>query len=161
MTRTFPKIKLKIVSGKKQRVYTDSRSIQEDSVKHTRSDNGGEYISIEFPNICSDSGINIQHYVPYTPQQNGVAERKNHSLKEMTTCMLEEKGLDANLWDEVMNVSAHIPNRVPHSFIKGNTPFKSYFGHKMDVSNFKFFGSTAWARILLDKRKSLQPQSIE
>ena len=45
--------------------------------------------------------------------------------------------------------------------MKGNTPFESYFGHKPDVSNLRVFGSTAWARIPLDKRRDLQPQSIE
>ena len=44
--------------------------------------------------------------------------------------------------------------------MKGKTPFEAYFGHKLDVSNFRVFGSTAWDRIPLDKRKSLQPQSI-
>ena len=58
----------------------------------------------------------------------------------MTTCMLESKGLDDNLWNEAMNVSAHIQNRVPHSSVKGNTPFESYFGHKSDVSNSRFLG---------------------
>ena len=75
--------------------------------------------------------------------------------------MLETKGLAAKLWDEAMNVAAHIHNRLPDSSVKGNIPFKSYFGHKPDVSNFKVFGSTAWARISLDKRKYLQPQRIE
>ena len=45
--------------------------------------------------------------------------------------------------------------------MKGKTPFKEYFGHKLDVSNLWVFGSTAWAQILLDKRRDLQPQSIE
>ena len=79
----------------------------------------------------------------------------------MTICMMEAKGLAANLWGDAMNVSSHIQNRVPHSFVKGKTPFEVYFGHKPNVSNFKVFGSTAWARIMHDKRKDLQPQSIE
>ena len=45
--------------------------------------------------------------------------------------------------------------------MKGNNPFKAYFGHKPDVSNLRVFGSTAWAQIPLDKRRDLQPQSIE
>ena len=77
-------------------------------IKYLRYDNGGEYISSESLKICSDSGIKIQQPIPYTPQQNGVAKRKNRSLKEMTTCMLEAKELAENLWDESMNVIAHI-----------------------------------------------------
>ena len=81
----------------------------------------------------------------YTPQQNGVAERKNRSLKEMTTCMLEAKKLAANLWAKAMNAAVYIHNRVPHSSMKGKNPLKSYFKNKTDVSNLRVFGSTAWA----------------
>ena len=45
--------------------------------------------------------------------------------------------------------------------MKGKAPFEAYFRHKLDVSNLRVFGSTAWARIPLDKRRDLQPQSIE
>ena len=79
----------------------------------------------------------------------------------MTTCMLEAKGLAANIWAEEMNVSAYIHNMVPHSSMKGKTPFEAYFGHKLDVSNFRVFGSIAWARIPFDKRKYLQRKRIE
>ena len=79
----------------------------------------------------------------------------------MTTCMPEAKGLAANLWDEAMNVAACIYNRLPHSYMKGNTPLEAYFGHNMDVSNFRVFGSTSWVHIPFDKRKYLQMQSAE
>ena len=79
----------------------------------------------------------------------------------MTTCMLEAKDLAANLWAEAMNFAAYIHNRVPQSSMKGKTPFEAYSGHKPDVSNFRVFGSTAWAQIPLDKTKSLPPYSIE
>ena len=75
--------------------------------------------------------------------------------------MLESKKLAANLWVEAMNAAAYIQNRVPHSSVEGKTPFEAYFGHKPDVSNLRVFGSTAWARISLDKRRDLQLQSIK
>ena len=59
--------------------------------------------------------------------------------------MLEVKRLDENLWDEAMNVAENIDNILPHSSMKGKTPFEAYFGHKTNVSNFRVFGSTAWA----------------
>ena len=58
-----------------------------------RSDNGGEYVNKNFTTFYTEQGIQQQHTVPYTPQQNGVAERKNHTLKEMANCMIQSKGL--------------------------------------------------------------------
>ena len=46
----------------------------------------------------------MQHSIPYTPHQNGVAERNNRSLKEMETCMMEAKTLPPNFWAEAINV---------------------------------------------------------
>eukprot|EP00253_Pinus_taeda_P019127 PITA_19127 len=48
-----------------------------------RSDNGREYVNNKFINFCTENGIQMQHTVPCTPQQNGVVERKNRTLKEM------------------------------------------------------------------------------
>ena len=59
--------------------------------------------------------------------------------------MLESKKLAENLWDETMHAAAYNQNRVPHSYMKGKTPFEAYFRHKPDVSNLRVFGSTAWA----------------
>ena len=74
--------------------------------------------------------------------------------------MLESKKLAANLWAEAMHATEYIQNKVPNSSMKWNTPFKSYFGHKPDVSNLRVFGSTAWAQIPFDKRRALQLQRI-
>ena len=62
-------------------------------IKALRYDNGGEYVNSEFINYCADVVIQMQHSIPYTPQQNGVAERNNRSLKEMETCMMDAKTL--------------------------------------------------------------------
>ena len=59
--------------------------------------------------------------------------------------MLESKDSPAKIWDEAMNVASYTQNRDPHSSVKGKIPFEAYFGHKLDVSNFIVFGSTAWA----------------
>jgi len=56
-----------------------------------RSDNGKEYVNNKFINFFTKNGIQMQHIVPYTPQQNGVAERKNRTLMEMANCMLQSK----------------------------------------------------------------------
>ena len=89
----------------------------------------------------------MHHSVPYTPQQNGVAERKNKALKEMATCMIEGKDLNSKLWDEAINYATYVQNRSPHKSVDGKISYEDFFGHKPNVSHFKVFGSKAWARI--------------
>jgi transposase InsO family protein len=108
-----------------------------------------------------EEGIEMQHTVPYTPQQNGVAERKNRILKEMETCMLKSKGLHPSIWAEAINYATYLHNIVPHKGLKDMTPFEAWMGYKPDVSHLRVFGSRAWARIPAKKRRSLDPQSRE
>ena len=72
------------------------------------SNNGGEYVKSIFIHYCEYSGTQMQHSIPYTPQQNGVAVRKNRSLKEMATYMVESKRLTPNFWVETINHILHL-----------------------------------------------------
>lgn len=63
-----------------------------------RTDNGKEYVSAEMSNFLRNEGIQHQLTVPYTPQQNGVAERKNRFLTESAKCMLLDAGLHNRLY---------------------------------------------------------------
>ena len=75
--------------------------------------------------------------------------------------MMEAKNLPPNFRDEAINYAYYIQNRVPHNHIYGMTPFKSWSGHRPDVTHFRIFGSKAWARIPTEKGRALQPQSKE
>jgi transposase InsO family protein len=57
-------------------------------IQRLRTYNGGEYVNNNFTSYCTTQGIQMQHNVPYTPQKNGVVERKNHTLKEMDNSMI-------------------------------------------------------------------------
>ena len=82
----------------------------------------------------------MQHLVPYTPQQNGVAKRKNRDLKEMETCMMEEKDLNYKIWVEAINYATYVRNIYPHKYLDVKTPYEAWSGHKPNVSHFKVFG---------------------
>ena len=101
----------------------------------------------------------MQHIVPYTPQQNGVAERKNRTLKEMANCMLQSKGLSLCFWAEAVNCANYIVNRTPTKALKNVTPEEAWSSIKLDVSHFRVFGSEAWAHIPDAKHKALEPKS--
>jgi len=55
-----------------------------------------------------------QTTAPYTPQQNGVAERKNRTLKEMVNFMLSYSGLSEGFWGEAMLIACYLLNRIPN-----------------------------------------------
>jgi hypothetical protein len=101
----------------------------------------------------------MQQSVPYTPQQNGVIERKNHTLKEMTNCMIQCKGLSITYWEEVINYANYIVNHTPTKALKNKTSEKSWNKTKPDVRHFCVFGSISWAHIPDEKRKASQPKS--
>ena len=103
----------------------------------------------------------MQHYIPYTPQWNRVAKRKNRSLKEMYTCMMASNTFPPNFWAEAINCDSYIKNKVPHNQINEFTPFEYWSGHTPNVSHLRIFDSREWARIPLDKRRDLKPQSQE
>ena len=83
----------------------------------------------------------MEHSVPYTPQQNGVDERKNRSLKEMETFLLKEKYIPPYLWDKIFNCDSYIQNIVPHKSVIGAIPFEALLGHKPNVWHLRVFGS--------------------
>jgi len=56
-----------------------------------------------FTSYCIAQGIQMQHTIPYTPQQNVVSKRKNCTLKEMTNCMIQSKGSSIYYWEEDIN----------------------------------------------------------
>ena len=78
----------------------------------------------------------MQHIVPYTPQQNGVAERKNRRLKEMANCMIQSKRLSLKYWAEAINCANYIVNRTPTKDLKNVTPKEPWNNIKPDVSHF-------------------------
>jgi hypothetical protein len=128
-------------------------------IQRLRIDNGGKYVNNNFTSYCTTQGIQMQHTVPYTPQQNGVVERKNHTLKEMANCMIQSKGLSLNYWAKAINCANYIVNRTPTKALKNIKPEESWTKIKLDVSHFCVFGSIAWAHIPDEKRKGLQPKS--
>jgi transposase InsO family protein len=128
-------------------------------IQRLRTDNGGEYVNNNFTSYFTTQGIQMQHNVPYTPQQNGVAKRKNRTLKEMANYMIQSKGLSLKYWAEAINCENYIVNHTPTKSLKNITLEKVWTKIKPDVSHFRVFHYIAWAHIPDEKRKALQPKS--
>nr|GFB30588.1 retrotransposon protein, putative, Ty1-copia subclass [Tanacetum cinerariifolium] len=99
----------------------------ENTIKLLRSDCGGEYISQEFFNHLREHGIISHRAPPYTPQHNGVSERRNGTLLDMVHSMMSQTTLPNSFWDYALDSVARILNMVPTKKVK-KKPYKVWYG---------------------------------
>ena len=83
-------------------------------IKRLKSDRGREYESNPFNTFCEEHGIIHETNPPYSPESNGVAERKNITLKEIMNVLLVSSAASLNLWGEAILSTCHIQNRIPY-----------------------------------------------
>lgn len=115
-----------------------------------QSDNGGEYRSKEFDDLLKQCGIKRRLTAPYTPQQNGVSERKNRSLLDKARCLMMEANAPAYLWAEAINTANYLINRSPAKALNGSTPYEKWVSRNPAGNHLHIFGSKAF---ILNKRR--------
>ncbi len=128
-------------------------------VKILQTDNGTEYVNKEFNEYLNGKGIQRRLTVPYTPEQNGVAERFNRTLGESARSMLQYAGLPNQFWAEAVCTAAFVRNRSVTKAVNGQVPFEAMFGRKPDVSHFRIFGCDAYAHVVKQKRSKFDAKS--
>ena len=94
-----------------------------------------------------------------TPQQNGMSERVGQALCSMVRCLLVDSGLPPKLWGELVLTAPYLCNRMPHSGLDMETPFKRLNGKKANLSHLKIIGARAFVHI--KDAKKLEPKSWE
>jgi transposase InsO family protein len=99
-----------------------------------RTDNGGEYSSSEFSQYLRECRIRYQYTCANTPQQNGIAERKNRHLAEVCRSMLHAKNVPGRFWAEAMRTATFVINRLPQPRLEFVSPFEKMWNMKPAVS---------------------------
>ncbi|CAL8095191.1 unnamed protein product [Prunus armeniaca] len=127
----------------------------EKTIKVFQTNCGGEYNSKAFENLCAIHGVHRQLTTAYTPQQNGVVERKNCTILNMVRSMQTKSSIPKSFWPEAVNWSIHILNRSPTFAVRDLTPEEAWSGRKPAIGYFKVFGCIEYARIPDEKRKKL------
>nr|GEV21368.1 retrotransposon protein, putative, Ty1-copia subclass [Tanacetum cinerariifolium] len=108
------------------------------TIKSLRFDREGEYMSQEFLDHLKDHGIIAHRTPPYTPQHNGVSERRNITLLDMVQSIMSQTTLPKSFWDYALETAAYILNMVPTKKVE-KTPYKVWHGNKVLVArNTKF-----------------------
>lgn len=104
-------------------------------IKVLRTDRGGEFCSNEFNTFCEEHGIRRVLSSPHTPQQNGIAERKNRNVVEMARSMLNAKGLPNDFWAEAVATAVYLINLSSTRAVADQTPYEASRGMKPSVSH--------------------------
>lgn len=144
----FKKFKARVEDGKDKKV------------KVFRTDRGGEFTSKEFEKYCEEAGIERHYSAPYTPQQNGVVERRNRTVVEMARSCLKERKLPSTMWGEAVRHSVYILNRLPTRALSGKTPYEAWTGLKPNVGHIRVFGCIAHMKVPSVHTKKLDDRSI-
>ncbi|GJY86879.1 ribonuclease H-like domain-containing protein [Tanacetum coccineum] len=127
-------------SGILKSFITRIENLVDHKVKVIRCDNGTEFKNKEMNQFCEMKGILRQYSVARTPQQNGVAERRNRTLIEAARTMLADSKLPTTFWAEAVNTACYVQNRVlvvkPHN----KTPYELFHGRTPTLSFMRPFG---------------------
>jgi hypothetical protein len=141
------------------------RQLVENEVKEKMgtlgTNNGGEFTSNEFKTYCTDNGIRRHLINVYTPQQNGVVERMNHTLLGIARSMLTFKRLSHTYWAEAIHTTIYLRNISPISSLDEITPYEAWFGFKPRVKHLRVFGSICYALVPKEKRTKLDSRNLK
>lgn len=130
------------------------------TVKVLRTDRGGEFTSKEFESFCENTGIKRHLTAPYTPQKNGVVERRNRTMIAMTRSLLKEKGLPATMWGEAVRHAIYLLNRLPTKTLTGKTPYEVWLGTKPRLNHIRVFGCLAHVKVQSNGLGKLDDRSV-
>ncbi|KAE9084570.1 hypothetical protein PF010_g20776 [Phytophthora fragariae] len=125
-----------------------------------RSDNGTEFVNKDVARICTLNGIMHQRTVPYSPQQNRVAERMNRTIMEKARSMLHYKSVPTVWWAEAVSTAVYVINRSTNTQYTSLAPYELCFKVKPTLEHLRVFGSHGYAHIDKAKRTKLEPKSL-
>jgi hypothetical protein len=129
--------------------------------KKIRSDNGTKFKNSQIECFLEDEGIRHEFSSPYTPQQNGVVERKNRTLLDMARTMLDEYKTPDRFWAEAINTACYSINRLYLHRILKKTSYELLTGKKPNVSYFRVFGSKCFILVKRGRKSKFAPKDVE
>jgi len=129
-------------------------------IKAIQSDNGKEFCNSEMDAILKNVGIHRRLTTVYTPQQNGVAERRNRTLIETARCLMIQSGLPPVFWAEAVNTANYIKNRCVTRSLNGDTPYEKWHKKKPYIGYFAIFGEKVYILNKSPDKGKLDPRGI-
>lgn len=131
------------------------------SVKNLRSDNGTEFVNQDCNKWLKEKGIIHQKSCPYTPQQNGVVERKHKHLLQVARALMFQSKLPKRFWGESILTATYIINRLPSPVLNWETPYASLHKEKPNLNFLKTFGCLCFATNTLPHKTKFEERAFK
>ena len=131
-------------------------------MRSLQSDNAKEYLSGPFSSFLSSHGILHQSSCAYTPQQNGVAEHKNHHLVETARTLLLHHRVLQRFWENATLVACYLINRIPSSVLHDKIPHSILFPNPpLFCLPPRVFGCVCFIHILTPRQDKLSAKATK
>ncbi|KAM2627715.1 hypothetical protein TB2_001133 [Malus domestica] len=131
------------------------------SIKTLQSDGGGEYLSKSFQTFLLAKGVTHQLSCPYTPEQNGLAERKHRHILETAITLLQTATLPPIFWSFACQTVVYLINRMPSSTLHHKSPFELLFKVVPDINHLRIFGCSVFPLLKPYNSTKLQPKTTK
>lgn len=123
-------------------------------IKEMICDNGLEYMNNDIYTFVRERGIHMRPCPPYVHELNGVAERYNRSVMDMSRCLMKEARVNKMYWPEIVQSAAFLKNRTLANTVEQKTPYEIFFGIRPSAKYLKLYGSRVYVRMPEQLRKT-------
>lgn len=129
------------------------------TLKMVRSDHGSEFMNYRFKRMLDSFGILVQNSCVYTPQQNGIVERKHRTLLDSARALMFQAELPDKFWPYSLMTATWMINRLPSRILDWKTPYEVLFGTPPDMSILRPFGCLAYAANVSPRKRKFDSRS--
>ncbi|XP_019230258.1 PREDICTED: uncharacterized protein LOC109211210 [Nicotiana attenuata] len=114
-------------------------------IKTLRSDYGTEFFNAKCNELLAENGIIHESSCPYTPQQNGIVERKHRHILDVTRALKFHNGIPLKFWGDCVRTVVYLINRLPTPVLQGRTPYAMLYGKSANLDHLRVFGCQSFA----------------
>nr|KYP55559.1 Retrovirus-related Pol polyprotein from transposon TNT 1-94 [Cajanus cajan] len=135
-------------------------------IKRIRSDNAKDYFNLVLNSFCQKEGIIHESSCVNTPQQNGIAERKNKHLLDQTRALLFQSHVPKRFWGEPLLTATYLINRLPTKILNLKSPMEvlsSFYPHLYPTNKLqpRIFGCVSFVHVHSNERGKLDPRVVK
>ncbi|KAL2236839.1 UNVERIFIED_CONTAM: Retrovirus-related Pol polyprotein from transposon RE1 [Sesamum indicum] len=129
-------------------------------IKIIRTDNGSEFVGDKCQSFIRNHGIIHQRTCVYSPQQNGVVERKHKHLLQVARALMFQSCLPSRFWTDAILTATYIINRLPTSVLHWKPPYEVLYNKAVDYSIVRTFGCLAFATNVLPHKSKFTKRAF-